>query len=127
MFTTGPMFVTVQYALYPAKSDITVLPPLVYGKYQKTEAAYFKHLHGSSWHGKDAKMVFWLEEYGLIGGAVLVLIVLTLWGLRSVWCQRVPPGQVWYHALVTGAPRTGLVGVGTLPISTKRVQHMGTL
>ncbi len=33
----------------------------VYGKYKKTDQAYLLHLHGSSWHGNDAKWV--LRKY----------------------------------------------------------------
>ena len=34
MFTTGPMFVTVQYSLYPHKEQLSVLPVELYGKYE---------------------------------------------------------------------------------------------
>jgi hypothetical protein len=35
---------------------LSLLPWLqVYGKYKKTDQAYLRHLHGSSWHGNDAK------------------------------------------------------------------------
>lgn len=105
--------------------DVPVLWLQVYGKYEKTDAAYFKHLHGSSWHGQDAKAVFWLEKYGSWFGAVSIAVLLTALLIASgAWSQRIPPGQLWYHSLITGAPRTGLVGVGTLPISTRRV-HQG--
>lgn len=77
MFTTGPMFVTVQYALSSHKRDITVLPADVYGKYNITSAAYLKHLHGSSWHGNDASYIFWLEHYGIKTLAVVGLLAVT--------------------------------------------------
>lgn len=65
MFTTGPMFVTIQYSLHRAKEAVFELPAEIYGKYVKGPEAYMKHLHGSSWHGSDAKYIFVLEEYWL--------------------------------------------------------------
>lgn len=102
MFSTGPMFVTVQYALHNRKAEVAVLPAEIYGKYAKggPEAAML-HLHGSSWHGKDARVVFWLEAYWLqllVGGSFLV------GGLAG-----------WLHGRYGGARRgTGAVGASAV-------------
>ncbi|GAB4818956.1 hypothetical protein N2152v2_006002 [Parachlorella kessleri] len=56
MFSTGPMFLTTQYSLSGNKFDVAVIPPAMYGKYDKSGDAYFYHLHGSSWHEHDAKL-----------------------------------------------------------------------
>lgn len=78
MFSTGPMFLTVQYALYPhdaqRQQDVAVLPTGAYGKYNYTEDALFGHLHGSSWHEDDADVVMWLDGHkkAVAQGVVIV-------------------------------------------------------
>ncbi len=37
------------------KRALWVLPDGMYNKYARGEAPLFNHLHGSSWHGDDAK------------------------------------------------------------------------
>lgn len=64
MFSTGPMFLTVQYALSKAaRRGVAAIPPATYGKYDATGDAAFFHLHGSSWHGGGAPAVFWLDAH----------------------------------------------------------------
>lgn len=77
MFSTGPMFVTIQFSLYNRKDEFTVLPADVYGKYEVTSSAYLKHLHGSSWHGNDAKYVFWLEHHGISSACLITVLLVT--------------------------------------------------
>lgn len=87
MFSTGPMFLTVQYAIAPRRirNDVAVIPPPTYGKYDVTGDPAFYHLHGSSWHADDAAFVFWLDKYrGLLfaAGIAGVLVGLAAWELR---------------------------------------------
>ena len=65
MFSTGPMFLTVQYALASAKlrQGVAVIPAPVYGKYDTSGSPALYHLHGSSWHAGDAALVFWAERH----------------------------------------------------------------
>ncbi|KAK9806525.1 hypothetical protein WJX73_007040 [Symbiochloris irregularis] len=87
MFSTGPMFVTMQASVYVDRSALWVLPDAMYGKYVHRGAnPLFHHLHGSSWHGDDAKSVLWFVRHPLF----LVLICIAaacggiLWLLVSV-------------------------------------------
>jgi hypothetical protein len=57
MFSTGPMFVTIQYALYAHKERLAVLPTALYG------SRCFKHIQGSSWHGSDGKLITWIATH----------------------------------------------------------------
>jgi len=93
MFGTGPMFLTVQYALMPRKIklDVSVIPTDAYGKYDFSGDPVFYHLHGSSWHADDAAVVFWLDKYKglLIGlGVVVVIAGVAVWysqKKKSAW------------------------------------------
>ncbi len=126
MFSTGPMYVTVQYVLSRNKQDITVLPADVYGKYDKTPDAYLKHLHGSSWHGNDARYFFWLEHYGLSTLAVAGLLVLTaVLGFLYVRHRRAAPAlpvSVSYGSLNGQGGGTGtgtVVSSGVVSVSLR--------
>jgi hypothetical protein len=88
MFSTGPMFLSVQYGLYTAShpigpgspGEVRILPKSLYGKNAKpVEAphAFFSHYYGSSWHADDAAFIGFLGKWGkglmVVGGVVLVL------------------------------------------------------
>lgn len=71
MFSTGPMFVTVQLSIHGNKSDADILAPELYGKYSGIKGAQghqkkalVKHLKGSSWHGNDAWVFLFLDKNG---------------------------------------------------------------
>lgn len=73
MFSTGPMFVTAEATAYRKtqayrkRHDSAVLPDFMYGKYDPTAPdPLFEHLHGSSWHGDDAKSVLWFLKHPLV-------------------------------------------------------------
>lgn len=87
MFSTGPMFVTLKATWYKAKRQLAILPDAVYGKYDKHAAnPLFVHLHGSTWHGDDAKSILWVLKHPLILGACLVgLLALTVTGALSYY------------------------------------------
>ncbi|MEW5300215.1 MAG: hypothetical protein WDW36_003161 [Sanguina aurantia] len=86
MFSTGPMYVSIQYSLFSKYASVALLPPALYGKYKaggrrsgvlssseaEANPSYFGHLHGSSWHEKDAGLIFWLDKHGLSLLAVVV-------------------------------------------------------
>ena len=73
MFSTGPMFLSMQYGLYvsnhrtTADSEIRVLPKAFYGKNAKPGEAphsFFSHYYGSSWHSDDAAFIGFLGTWG---------------------------------------------------------------
>lgn len=65
MFSTGPMFLTSQYATARrgVKKAVSVIPATLYGKYDFSGDPAFYHLHGSSWHADDAAFIFILDAY----------------------------------------------------------------
>jgi mannosyltransferase OCH1-like enzyme len=90
MFSTGPMFLTVQYALAPrrVRAGVRAIPRPTYGKYDFSGDPALYHLHGSSWHADDAAMVFWLDRHrGTLGllGIVAVVAIAGTWAARRHW------------------------------------------
>lgn len=91
MFSTGPMFLTTQYALFWNKRDVAVVPAPMYGKYDKTGDAYFYHLHGSSWHANDAAFIFWLDKHKtllIVMGMVLAVTLVCGYWVRCLMGMR---------------------------------------
>lgn len=86
MFSTGPMFVTAQAtayrrtASYRKHHDLAVLPDDMYGKYVASPDPLFEHLHGSSWHGDDAKSVLWFLKHPIMVGALLLIVLAAVFG-----------------------------------------------
>ncbi|CAL5227917.1 g10962 [Coccomyxa viridis] len=78
MFTTGPMFVTLQASLYSARKTLWVLPDELYGKYVPRPESLFGHLWGSSWHGEDAKGALWVVHHprAILGALLLAAFVM---------------------------------------------------
>ncbi|KAL4076086.1 glycosyltransferase family 32 protein [Scleroderma citrinum] len=87
MFSTGPMFLSMQYSLYTSShpvtpgepGDIRILPRSLYGKNAKEGEAphsFFSHFYGSSWHADDAAFIGFLGHWGkaLLWIGLLVLI-----------------------------------------------------
>lgn len=87
MFSTGPMFLTVQYALYQNKHDVAILPPYLYGKYDHSGGSLFAHLHGSSWHQDDAAVLLWVDRYHtpLIASILCICMCAGVLLCRKVW------------------------------------------
>ncbi|KAL9182285.1 hypothetical protein ACHAXT_012937 [Thalassiosira profunda] len=83
MYSTGPMFLSLQYArLPPAKQhDVLVLPPELYTE-RKTR--YFKHLRGSTWHQSDAHAVRWVMTHKLVVAGALALVVVACITIRRM-------------------------------------------
>jgi mannosyltransferase OCH1-like enzyme len=93
MFSTGPMFVTIQAALHSNKSEIDVLSSQLYGKYHKGKSkdssrALIGHLKGSSWHGEDAKMFLFLSRNGLRLSQFLICLMVLLAAVAWLWLFR---------------------------------------
>ena len=69
MFSTGPMFLSAQYGLWPSvdgdRGGVRVLPKSLYGKNAKEEEAqhaFFWHYYGSSWHADDAGFITFVRR-----------------------------------------------------------------
>ncbi|KAF8621560.1 hypothetical protein AX15_007588 [Amanita polypyramis BW_CC] len=86
MFSTGPMFLSMQYGLYVSKypatanSEIRILPKSLYGKNAKPGEApnsFFSHYYGSSWHADDAAFIGFLGTWGktLMWLGLIILII----------------------------------------------------
>ncbi|KAK0191095.1 glycosyltransferase family 32 protein [Armillaria mellea] len=91
MFSTGPMFLSVQYSIFTsshasAVSDpIRVLPKSLYGKNAKEGEAphtFFSHFYGSSWHADDAAFIGFLGHWGKV--LMWIGLVILLLGLLSI-------------------------------------------
>ncbi|EPQ59478.1 hypothetical protein GLOTRDRAFT_109709 [Gloeophyllum trabeum ATCC 11539] len=94
MFSTGPMFLSGQYALYAAThaptpdqpgGEVRILPKSLYGKNAKPEEAphaFFAHYYGSSWHAGDAGFIGFLGKWGKtlmwIGSVLLIIGLMRL-------------------------------------------------
>lgn len=63
MFSTGPLFLSVIWKEYkndgPEEADRVRI--LMQDEYNKYAWSFFKPFEGSSWHGKDAKLIFWVS------------------------------------------------------------------
>jgi hypothetical protein len=89
----------------------------VYGKYVQGINSAFIHLRGSSWHGQDAKMVFWVERYWIqllvIAGTAFLLAGMCLY--RSYNAHKthkvVELGASLQTGSVNGSVRIGMKGV----------------
>ncbi|KAK0245453.1 hypothetical protein EDD85DRAFT_783355 [Armillaria nabsnona] len=85
MFSTGPMFLSIQYAIWTSSHAATlndpihILPKSLYGKNAKDGKAphsFFSHFYGGSRHADDAAFIGFLGHWGnkLMLATVLVLI-----------------------------------------------------
>ncbi|KAK4686177.1 hypothetical protein P7C73_g3955, partial [Tremellales sp. Uapishka_1] len=99
MFSTGPMFLSAQYAIYSAthpltpthpRADIRILPKSLYGKNApllSVPHSFFSHFYGSSWHSDDAGFITFLGAWGkklmYVGGVVILLGTIRLVYMKS--------------------------------------------
>ncbi|GAA5861168.1 hypothetical protein JCM8547_008506 [Rhodosporidiobolus lusitaniae] len=96
MFSTGPMFLSAQYGLWPkdvaegVERQVRVLPRRWYGKNapdSQMEDSYFDHFYGSSWHADDAGFITFLGKFGMaLMYAGLLIVVVGV--LRLIWAKR---------------------------------------
>jgi len=68
MYSTGPLFLSVVWKEYmnegPSEADrVRILMP---GEYNQHAWSFFKHYRGSSWHGKDAQLIFWMGQHWML-------------------------------------------------------------
>ncbi|KAK4057608.1 hypothetical protein OIO90_001254 [Microbotryomycetes sp. JL221] len=98
MFSTGPMFLSAQYGLWPKEDvvgedrQVRVLPRRWYGKNApdtEMQDSFFDHYYGSSWHADDAGFITFLGKFGMVlmylGFSIVILgVARLLWSKRSV-------------------------------------------
>ncbi|KZF21317.1 glycosyltransferase family 32 protein [Xylona heveae TC161] len=65
MYSTGPLFLSVIWEEYIrwGTSDEGRVRVLMPDEYNKHSWSFFSHHRGSSWHGKDAQLIFWVSVY----------------------------------------------------------------
>lgn len=64
MYSTGPLFLSVVWKQYMRDQHIEAsarVRVLMQGEYNKYMWSFFTHHVGNSWHGKDARLVFWVS------------------------------------------------------------------
>ena len=91
----------MQANTYANRRGLWVLPDELYSKYVRGgPRAVFNHLHGSSWHGDDAKSVLWFVHHPMFVGLVLLCCTCTVglyawrslaWGARAGGAKPRPP------------------------------------
>jgi mannosyltransferase OCH1-like enzyme len=94
MFSTGPLFLSVIWEEYMRQAlgvgeEVMVLMP---EEYSGNEWSFFDISAGSSWHGNDAKTIFWMGRHWLlltVSGFIAAGVVgLCLWWMWSTWVMR---------------------------------------
>ncbi|GAA5901664.1 hypothetical protein JCM8208_001570 [Rhodotorula glutinis] len=132
MFSTGPMFVSAVYGMWPKDVDegverqVRILPRRWYGKNapaNEMQESYFDHFYGSSWHADDAGFITFLGKFGIalmyVGLGIVVLgIVRLVWNKRPAALKTprtIGPIALPYEALPFARP--GTPGSGSRPAS----------
>jgi mannosyltransferase OCH1-like enzyme len=94
MYTTGPLFLSVMWMQYmrtdPSPEDrVRILMP---DEYKGFTWSFFNITKGNSWHGKDARLIFWMGKHWLFltvsGFAVAGVVGACLWWGWSVWVMK---------------------------------------
>jgi len=109
MFSTGPMFLSAQYAIYSSahpttetqpNAEVRILPTSLYGKNVPAASvphSFFAHFYGSSWHADDAGFVTFLGVWGK-GLMYLGAVVIVLGIVRLIYSKMYGPSKE-YHLL----------------------------
>ncbi|WWD05576.1 hypothetical protein V865_003657 [Kwoniella europaea PYCC6329] len=124
MFSTGPMFLSAQYALYSSahpltethpRAEVRILPKSLYGKnvpMSTVPHSFFSHFYGSSWHADDAGFITFLGAWGKklmwVGLVVLVLGV-----IRLIWLKRKAANGGQQYQLLSILPTSSSNSGGT--------------
>jgi hypothetical protein len=64
MYSTGPLFLSViwkEYMLNSPATESARVRILMPDEYNRHAWSFFSHHRGSSWHGKDARLIFWVS------------------------------------------------------------------
>ena len=65
MYSTGPLFLSVMWKEYMLSNldEVGRVRILMPDEYNKHSWSFFTHHKGNSWHGKDARLIFWVRFY----------------------------------------------------------------
>ncbi|CAI7659902.1 unnamed protein product [Penicillium glandicola] len=65
MYSTGPLFLSVIWKEYmrDMPSEAGRVRILMQDEYNRFSWSFFTHHRGNSWHGKDARLIFWMGEH----------------------------------------------------------------
>mmetsp|Transcript_7059 Transcript_7059/g.15313 ORF Transcript_7059/g.15313 Transcript_7059/m.15313 type:complete len:322 (-) Transcript_7059:571-1536(-) len=83
MYSTGPMFVSLQYMKLSRAMQRGVLA-LSPEMYSGRDTRYFKHLRGSTWHQNDVHAITWMFRNKCVIVVVLFLTAVTLYKVKRI-------------------------------------------
>ncbi|KAI9677653.1 MAG: hypothetical protein M1817_006608 [Caeruleum heppii] len=98
MYSTGPLFLSViwkehLHEVTRQEERVRVLMP---DEYNRHAWSFFAHHRGSSWHGRDAQLIFWMGRHWMFITAI-GFVLAGLVGLCAWW--------VYGRMLLLGAPK----------------------
>jgi len=85
MYTTGPLFLSVIWKEYMQEkpSESARVRILMQDEYNRFSWSFFTHHTGNSWHGKDARFIFWMGQHWvfltIMGFALAGVVGICLW------------------------------------------------
>lgn len=123
MYSTGPLFLSVIWKKYMASNKNVGDGPgggrvriLMQDEYNRHAWSFFSHHKGSSWHGKDAKLIFWMGgHWVMLTAAGFIIAGILGLGMWWVYVRLLQLGQrrtqggfskrMWTHARLWGFQR----------------------
>ncbi|KAL8974294.1 MAG: hypothetical protein Q9197_001469 [Variospora fuerteventurae] len=103
MYSTGPLFLSVIWKKYMSSgrnigegASGGRVRILMKDEYNRFPWSFFSHHQGSSWHGKDARFIFWMGSHWMM---------LTLMGFLLAGVVGVGAWWAWNRALLLGQQR----------------------
>ncbi|KAK2748091.1 hypothetical protein FQN57_001214 [Myotisia sp. PD_48] len=123
MYSTGPLFLSVMWKEYknqkPTGADRVRV--LLQDAYNKHSWSFFTHHPGSSWHGKDARLIFWMGGHWMLltasGFLLAGLVGLCLW---SSYRRVLSFTAKHYHRYTPLSPRSRDVSPASRSYSPSR-------
>lgn len=93
MYSTGPLFLSVVWKEYMLSEpdEIGRVRILMPDEYNKHSWSFFTHHEGSSWHGKDARLIFWVSIFVRSYKHLHSLTCVDGWPLDAPHHHRLPP------------------------------------
>ncbi|PGH03134.1 hypothetical protein AJ80_08729 [Polytolypa hystricis UAMH7299] len=89
MYSTGPLFLSVLWKEYMLTDpdELARVRILMPEHYNRNPWSFFVHHQGSSWHGKDAQLIFWMGQHWKLltvaGFLTAGVVGLCLWWLYT--------------------------------------------
>lgn len=124
MYSTGPLFLSVIWKEYmqDGPSEAGRVRILMQDEYNRFSWSFFTHHRGNSWHGKDARFIFWMGQHWIL----LTFLGFTLAGVVG-FCLWWSYGRVMllgakYRYRYTKVP--SLIGPSRLSSSPTRRSRM---